>query len=842
MKTLTVTTLTVLALTWAPAWADDKPKDAKGPTPKELVGSYTIVSGERDGKPLPDAEIKGTEVTFTEDTVVVTDEKKKETYVAKYSLDPAGKGQIAMVAKLPNNGEKAEGLIEKSGDTLKLIYALPGGKTPRRSPGFRQRRQAVDSGRRPVILARTTRRTPMADPLPQPDPQALDNFLRAQGKALRAADAPPPTRKAWEDRRKALRDAMFAAMGPFPETPSPLQSKDLGALKRDGYRIEKLIFQSRPDVWVTASAYVPEKATGKVPAVLAVHGHWPWARRDPVVQARCLGLVKLGFFVLAVDAFGAGERYTEPAKGTYHGAFYGSPLWPAGQTLLGMQVYDNRRAVDYLLTRPEVDGDKLGITGASGGGNQSMYAGALDERFKAVVPVCSVGTYQAYLQAACCVCEVLPGGLKLAEEGDVLGLVAPRALLVINATKDAFQFSVAEAEKSLARARQIYKLYDDTEKVSHAVFESPHDYNKAMREAMYGWMAKWLRNEGEGKPIPEPEHAVEDPADLACFPNLADRPKGFLFPPSFAAREARELAAKVEAMKPDHAEDWESTAVALRGRLRKQVLGDMPKPPRPVAQLGKTETDKGVTTTPMSLQCEPDLPLSAALRSGPTVNSPSPACVVLSLDSKEDALKHPVVKSLAEKGWTVVAPEPRGTGASRPANDKVRDAIDHNSAEHALWVGRPLLGQWVFDVQVVLDWFGLQPDLDRRRIAVVGIGPAGLVALAAAAVLDDRVTAAAVLESPVSLITEEAYGPPMRMGLLAPGLLRVGDVPHLAALVAPRRLVVVGGVSPSGGKRTGQQVQQAYGFTAGVYKLLKAEPALTVGGDMLPDDLAAALG
>src|SRR5262249_61862095 len=111
------------------------------------------------------------------------------------------------------------------------------------------------------------------------------------------------------------------------------------------------------------------------------------------------------------------------------------------------------RAVDYLCSRPEVDADRLGITGASGGGNQTMYAGSLDERFKAVVPVCSVGTYQAYLHAACCVCEVLPGALRFAEEGDVLSLVAPRALLVVNATRDAYQFSVGEAAKSVARAR-----------------------------------------------------------------------------------------------------------------------------------------------------------------------------------------------------------------------------------------------------------------------------------------------------------------------------------------------------------------------------------------------------
>src|SRR5260370_1413220 len=177
-----------------------------------------------------------------------------------------------------------------------------------------------------------------------------------------------------------------------------------------------------------------------------------------------------------------------------------------GPTVLGMQVYDTHRAVDYLLTRPEVDGDHLGITGASGGGNQTMYAGALDERFQAVVPVCSVGNYQAYLQAACCVCEVLPGALRFTEEGDVLGLVAPRALMVINATKDAFQFSVGEAEKSVARAKEVYKAYGAGEKLAHVPFESPHDYSRAMREAMYGWMTRWLNGDGEHTPILEPPH------------------------------------------------------------------------------------------------------------------------------------------------------------------------------------------------------------------------------------------------------------------------------------------------------------------------------------------------
>src|SRR5262245_10385927 len=437
----------------------------------------------------------------------------------------------------------------------------------------------------------------MAEPIT--DNRVYNEFIVAYAKHLREGDLAPASRPQWMRRREVLRSAMFAAMGPFPKEPCPLEPKNLGEMKRPNFVIENLIFQSRPNIRVTANLYRPTNVTGKRPAVLVVHGHWPMARRDPVVQARCLGLVQLGFVVLAVDAFGSGERYTEPARGTYHGALYGSTLWPAGQTLLGMQVYDNRRAVDYLLTRNEVDATKLGITGASGGGNQSMYGGALDERFAAVVPVCSVGNYQAYLKAACCVCEVLPGALRFTEEGDVLGLVAPRALLVINATKDGIQFSVAEAEKSVARAKHIFKLYNADDKLKHGIFESPHDYNKPMREAMYGWMTRWLKGEGDGQPMPEPEHAVEDPKDLACFPDPDARPKGFLFPPSFAGREGRELAAKVEAVKSDHAEDWDSAAVAMRNRLRKQVLGDMPKLPRPSAQMSRSETAEGVVTTPL---------------------------------------------------------------------------------------------------------------------------------------------------------------------------------------------------------------------------------------------------
>src|SRR6476661_6821655 len=118
-----------------------------------------------------------------------------------------------------------------------------------------------------------------------PLPQAFDTCLREQARTLHANDEPPRTLQAWGQRRDGLRRDMLRAMGPTPETPCALEPRLLGTLRRPGYRIDKIVFQSRPNVWVTSSLYVPEPAGGRRAAVLVVHGHWAGARRDPVVQA-----------------------------------------------------------------------------------------------------------------------------------------------------------------------------------------------------------------------------------------------------------------------------------------------------------------------------------------------------------------------------------------------------------------------------------------------------------------------------------------------------------------------------------------------------------------------------
>src|SRR5262245_17800621 len=530
-----------------------------------------------------------------------------------------------------------------------------------------------------------------------PDTSFTD-FLRAQAAALRANDKPPANRAAWAERRTALRAAMLAAAGPVPEKPCDLKPQILGRLDRDGYRIEKLIFQSRPDVWVTSNVYV-QSGDGKRPAVLAVHGHHAWARIDRDVQAYCLGLVKLGFVVLCVDAFGAGERHAQPARGTYHGALDGSALWPVGQSLLGMQVYDNRRAVDYLLTRPEVDPERLGITGASGGGNQTKSAGRLDERLKCVVPVCSVGNYQAYFHVPCCVCEVLPGVLRFTEEGDVLGLVAPRPLLVISADKDSFQFSPAEAAKSVARAKHIYDFSSDAAKLRHRVVEGGHGSNQSMREAMYGWMTRWLKREGGGEPIKEPRFQTEDPETIRCFPDIAKRPQPWLTPTTFAKRTGQALLKGNFPKPPDHAEDWESTAVYMRSQLRK-ALGPVPPLPKEVYNSGVTDLNDGLLTQMVQLNSEPGLRLPVTYWLRRDDKKAYPACIVVHLDGFNAAAEHAASRQFRDAGWVVVFPRLRGTDDQPPA--RVGGAPDHNPAEQGVLLGRPLLGQWMFDLQVLV--------------------------------------------------------------------------------------------------------------------------------------------
>ena len=660
------------------------------------------------------------------------------------------------------------------------------------------------------------------------------DFIKRSARALRQDEAIPRSRVEWASLRKSIRRKLAEAMGLPGERPQDVPSRVIRKQEQDGYTIEHLVLGTfkMPAgwVWMTANAYVPH-ASGRHPAVLCVHGHWSGAKQDPVVQARCIGLAKLGFLVLSVDAFGAGERGLKEALGEYHGEMVAATLWPTGTLLAGLQVWENMRAVDYLQSRPDVDPDKLGITGTSGGGNQTIYAGALEERFKCVVPVCSVGNYQAYLGAACCMCELVPGTLTFSEQWQVLGLVAPRALMVINATMDAFQFSVGEARKSVAGASRVFELFDRGDDIRHVIVESKHDYNQPMREAMYGWMTKHLKGQGDGSPIAEPKVTARDRESIRVWPGTT-RPGDHVTLPQFASYLAASLMKRH--VLPRHAEHWEAEAewrVATLKRLCEPTAWPDRKGPETVVRDvdGKTE---------IVFETEPLLRLHGGWQEGTA--RPSRLAVLIDLGGRKPAEDSAAHRGLVKAGWDVAVLNLRATGDLAPRGNRVRRAVDHNSSQWGMWIGRPLITQWVTDIRRFLDMLDdkLYPgSLPPARL--VGLGSAGVVAVAAA-VVDRRIADVVSIGTPASVISDAPYGFG-HMGILVPGSLKdIGDLPQVMSLLAPRRLTVVNPMSPTGKPLGNKSATEALRHPLVTYRTLGAASKIVVSTGLSEAETATA--
>ena len=480
-----------------------------------------------------------------------------------------------------------------------------------------------------------------------------------------------------------------------------------------------------------------------------------------------------------------------------------------------------------MQTRPEVDGQHIGITGASGGGNQTMYAGAFDERFGCVVPTCSVGTYDSDLGAACCRCGVVPGAVRFTEEGEVLGLAAGRGAMITSATRDAFQFSVGEAKKTFARVDVIAKLLGKPDGVKHTIIESGHDYNQAMREAMYGWMTRHLKGTGDGSPLPDPEIKTEEPESLRCFPGDS-RPDDYLTIPRFAAVEARRL---LEGRKnPESLDAWKSER-ATRIKTLDATLGGTTS--RSAKAIIGVELAEGETVI-ASFTSEPGVTLSILLRGVPeTPQPPKVNRLALLLDLEQSAdktLGGDLAKKLLADGWAVAVPELRAVGRFALPSDKIGHAPDHNTAEWSLWIGRPLLGQWTWDVRRALDVLAGRLAKLPPEVMLVGNGTAGPLALCAAAV-DERITHAVTINSLASYVTDEPYRN-QRLGVMVPGILRdVGDIQHIAALVAPRKVTIVGGVTGSGQTIHGDDLLKQFRDTQDIFAKHSAAGRLRVQPD-----------
>jgi hypothetical protein len=606
----------------------------------------------------------------------------------------------------------------------------------------------------------------------------LRESLRLEARRRHLLHGVPGSAEQWEQRRAVLRAQIEAAAGAFPER-CPLELREHGTVSLDGYRVVKLSYLSRPDVRVSANLYVPAGA-GPFPGVLGVHGHWQQGKVAARVAARGHLLAKSGFVVLVVDAFGAGERGTVPGQYEYHGGQIGAALLSLGESLLGAQVWDNMRGVDLLQSLPYVERDRIGVTGASGGGNQTLWLAACDPRIRAAVPVVSVGTFESYVCNPNCICEVLPWGLTVAEEWAILALAAPCATLILNALRDSnAAFHVAEMLRSFAGAREVYRLLGQEDRLDWRAMDLPHGYWPEMQRHMLGWFRYWLKGEGTGRPCSLPEFADLPEQGLLCFPD-GQRPADVCSITGYATRHgpARKAQALSRPLK----------ATLLRQELAGLLRVDLTAPGRYVLGPRAGGAEDGLTLERFTLAGPHGALLPCLLASRPDAQ-PSGTLVALHAKGKAAAAAVPAVRDAVAAGCRVCLVDLRNIGEARWDSGQVRP--DHEAARSALWLGRTMVGEWVEDILAVVT--ALAPE---GPVALAAWGEPGLAALAATALATADIASVQAHGTLASYVLD-GQAHVQTMSIFVPGILNWGDISLLAAL-APAPVELVAPVASSG--------------------------------------------
>jgi dienelactone hydrolase len=341
---------------------------------------------------------------------------------------------------------------------------------------------------------------------PAGDP--LSRWLDARAQTLLAGRertiAEIATVAAAERRKVVVRAKLLESLGGLPTYNGPLRARTTGQIDAAGYAIEKVLFESLPGFLVTANIYRPS-APGRYPAVLLQAGHTQEGKTEPQITAANLALQ--GYVAMTFDPIGQGEReqtYLSLLGRSLAGGSVnehlaaGAQAMMIGQSVARYFIFDARRAIDYLVSRPDVDAARIGAAGCSGGGALTTWIGALDERVKAVAPACYINSYRVLFAGPNPDSEMsLPGFLALGLDiADLVEMTAPKPWLLL-ATADDF-FTPAGARIVYDEARRWFGLYGAADRVRLFVGPGGHGTPLETREEIYSWMDRWLRGGAGG--------------------------------------------------------------------------------------------------------------------------------------------------------------------------------------------------------------------------------------------------------------------------------------------------------------------------------------------------------
>jgi dienelactone hydrolase len=602
-----------------------------------------------------------------------------------------------------------------------------------------------------------------------------------------------------------VRDKIRECFGPEPER-TPLNPRITGVVEREAYRIEKIIFESRPAFPVTANLYVPKDVDLPRPGVVGTCGHSSNGKAEAAYQSFAQGLARLGYVCLIYDPIGQGERlqYVQEDLSSRIGVGVREHLYAGNQQFLvgeffGMwRAWDGIRALDYLLTRPEVDPQHVGVTGNSGGGTLTTWLCGLDRRWTMAAPSCFVTTFRHNMENELpadteqCPPKALALGL---EQVDFLAALAPKPVAILAQERDFFD--VRGSYDSFNRLKHLYQLLGQEQNAAMFVGPKPHGYTQENREFMYAWFGK-ATNSPRG--TAEPAMTIEEDRTLWCTPRgqvstLDDirtvfthtRDKSQQLAKQRGAKEGESLLQAVKTVLKLPAEySPGATQPAPHYRILRSTNED--GYPLPYACTYAVVTEPGIMAlvywlTKESWESRPPNP--------PDMNGRAVLYVAhrsSDAELQQEALIREVMQN--EPASPVFTCDVRGIGESMPntcGNNTFDEpyGCDFFYAIHSLMLDRPYLGQRTYDVLRVLDWLAAHGYTDVHLVATGW----GALAGTFAALVSPQVTQVTLknaLRSYTEVAESETYRWPL--ATLLPNALAHFDLPDCYAALQAKKL------------------------------------------------------
>lgn len=629
-------------------------------------------------------------------------------------------------------------------------------------------------------------------------PRMMHEFLlRRIGGQERATEALRAKLRTRADAAAFIRER--AAMvkqcfGPLPEK-TPLHPRVTGRVEREAYTIENVIFESRPNFLVTGNLYLPKGGASPRPAVVGVCGHSDNGKAAGSYQAFAQGLARLGYVVLLIDPTGQGERVqrlTPELKpvmryNTHEHNFVGNQQLLVGEVFGTWQAWDGIRALDYLLTRPEVDSRHTMVTGNSGGGTITTWMCALEPRLTGAAPSCFINTFRRMFESEQpadseqCPPHTLALGL---DHSDFFLPYLPRPLRLLGQERD--PFDARGLEQSCAHLRQLYGLVGAADQVGLFIGPDGHGYHQKNREAMYGFFHQLT---GSAAASAEPPLTLEKDETLRCTPQGQVGAMSSRTVMAFTNEKARALRA---ARRPlAGAELRRAVAAVLRLPAREgvpdyRILPALPRRGYPKRSAGHyaVETEPGILSIVYRLSDQP-------LVSRPPRGAKRAVLYVSHQSADAELRTEPLIRELvgSDAEAAFYACDLRGIGESQP-NTTLKSFLDPYGSDYfyavyGVMFDRPYPAQRTFDLLRLVDWLG---SIGHEDIHVVAKGW-GTIPATLAAVLDERITRVTLkhaLTSYSEVAEAEDYDWPLSSFI--PEVLKSFDLPDCYRALAARGL------------------------------------------------------